>query len=287
MMGCSLNIINSTDGITNTRVPDNHVSINAIVVTYNVLPQESQTLQSLKGSSFNKIVICDNSDRPVPFPQEFSTGCFVYISMQGNKGLSNAYARGLEECESIDYVALFDDDTVVPPYYADQMRHVASKYLADVFLPVVYCNSMIVSPCACKGYSFSPVSSLEKIAGDYSAINSGMCVRVSFYDQNPYNERLFLDYVDHDFMRRAQRNRASIYVVKDIVLDQNLSLYLPQPKASAIARNILFEKDCREFYSDTFPRRIYSAWLIFKRRMLLALRRENAGKNHSPISEEL
>ena len=45
-----------------------------------------------------------------------------------------------------------------------------------------------------------------------SAINSGMVVRASVYKKIRYNEDLFLDCIDHEFMRMVRKYKFSLYI---------------------------------------------------------------------------
>ena len=80
-----------------------------------------------------------------------------------------------------------------------------------------------------------------------SAINSGMAVRLRVYESYRYDESLFLDYVDHDFMAMCREKGLRIHVLEQTRLYQNFSGDSHPGYQQAMTRYSIFEKDFRTF----------------------------------------
>ena len=55
-----------------------------------------------------------------------------------------------------------------------------------------------------------------------TAINSGMIIKTNVYNNVKYNEDLFLDYIDHDFLRNIRKQNKKICII-DEDINQNFS----------------------------------------------------------------
>lgn len=246
--------------------------VSAIIVLYNTQISDSKAINTALLNSFDRIIVCDNSE--ARFNQCGSdTFPIDYFSLGGNQGLPAAYMAGIQKSLDCDYVCFFDDDTAIPYDYATKIRRDIKETRADIYLPMVYCGSILISPCKKHGFSFRSFLPSEKIKGSsFSAINSGMCVSTAFLTYCSFNENLFLDYVDHEFLREAKFKNAKIVIDEKIVLAQDLSLYTETNKEAVLHRQQIFEKDCKVYYSKNFFEKIYAFYLIKKRRVLLKVK---------------
>lgn len=247
------------------------VKISACVVLYNKRANESQSIQSLSKQDLYRLFVIDNStdericqDNQLYFSSQ-TNAC--YRCFHRNIGISSAYNVAIQNVNDSEYLAFFDDDTNVPSTYYEKMCTVLERTHYDIAMPIVKVGSMIVSPCRRTRFSFAPVYSIKEIDSGYSGINSGLCINIEYAKNHLFNERLFLDYVDHDYFDRAFRNEASIGFVPEIALEQNLSLYQPQQGGSESRKQRLkiFRKDCLKYYSSSPVRFIYACLLIIKR----------------------
>lgn len=201
----------------------------AVVVIYNKKIEESLTCSLLKkivGYDI-QIIIVDNSTKT----NENSSVCkkfgWIYLSEGKNLGLSKAYnlvldyLKGKEGC-----VIWFDDDSHVTQKYFDELDSVLKSTDADIIAPVIMAqNGKIYSPNEAR---FFKNKQLKRPDGHikmckFNAINSCTAVRLSVYSDYRYDERLFLDQVDHNFFRDQRRLKRSFYKM-DTVIRHNFSL---------------------------------------------------------------
>lgn len=187
--------------------------IGIIIVIYNKLCSVSETLASLTDTSAYFVLVLDNSTSK-EIRRLNHVYCtehnYIYHDFGENVGLSKAYNFGLSVLEKkTDTVIVMDDDTVVPADYF----HLAEQTLLDdttsaVLVPMVYTGNMLLSPCRRTGALFTRFKSFDSnsiLPVNVSAINSGMIIRLDKFSQlsrqaTLYDENLFLDCVDHDFM---------------------------------------------------------------------------------------
>lgn len=254
-----------------------------IVVAYNRPVDQIDGIRTFMESDFvHRVVICDNStDRsilranveqaPVLSPK------IVYVPMKGNRGLAKAYNRGLQDCES-DFVTIFDDDTAVPAEFFEKVDGYCEREPADIYLPIVRSRDIIMSPCIKRGFSFKAIRSVNELTGvtNISAINSGMVVRRAFYEQCRYDERLFVDSIDHRFMDEAREAHARIVIMRDVHLTQQYSQEI-HDEAKQIARLRIRAKDSRVYYGDSMARRIYCMLMVEYWKIRLAMKYRNPG----------
>lgn len=238
-------------------------SICVIIPIYNTSPQESPAVLA---SAFAKargeiseIVICDNSDqieckeKNNILAKQMS---IEYIDMNGNKGLSNAYNRAVSTVEE-DIICILDDDTRVGRnFFVEINDAVRANPDKDIFLPIVYAGGMLFSPIKAGYFRYKSFKYISDCPKYISGINSGMTVRRTVYDTVQYRDDLFLDCVDHAFIKDARRHGFEIYIVKNARLEQSYSRYSDDLEAS-LTRMKLFANDYRAFYSDSFLRRLY------------------------------
>ena len=227
------------------------MKICAAVVLYNKSCQDSLTCQTLLRSGAEAIspLILDNSTRELGNAAFCAAQGWHYLSMGGNIGLSKAYNRALElfRAENVDLVVWADDDTAFPEIYVSALETAAKTHPeVKVFLPVVMSGETIVSPALYGKYHIARASSVEALSGrTITAINSGMAVRLSAYDNYRYPEEMFLDYLDHDFMRYCREKRFPVLILRDTVLKQSFFADSRPRRADALRRRKLFEKDFR------------------------------------------
>jgi rhamnosyltransferase len=170
---------------------------------------------------------------------------------------------------------LLDDDTVVTAQYFSALLQQAAAVEADVYLPVVHDGKGILSPCRIKGHRVGRLASLEGWSQDMTAINTGMALRLPVIQGLRYDEKYFLDYVDHAFVRRLKAAGAR-FCVLDTALRQEFSNNLRGNREGAMIRFRLFIKDFLLFCSDSASGRAYGRLYVIKRGLVLAARYHSA-----------
>ena len=114
-----------------------------------------------------------------------------------------------------------------------------------------------MSPCKVKGKSFyhSDFCDFNKYIENYSFINSGMCVRSTVFHKIKYDESLFLDFADHDFIKSAKLlNCFKFYVNKEIVVNQLFSGAQKNNFESDFIRFSIFVHDGVVYYKKWYKK---------------------------------
>ncbi|WP_295799598.1 glycosyltransferase [uncultured Treponema sp.] len=231
-----------------------------IIVLYN------QKISAEKFSMLNgRIVFCDNSTDAeiksfnVSFAENLKNDRFFYLDMHGNKGLSKAYNSTIANLSlsENDFVVIFDQDTVIPQNMQFQYENFISENKdADIICPVVLDSVGVMSPSIASGTKFRHIVSIseinEKNLSSYSFINSGMCIKRNVFDRIKYEENLFLDFVDHDFILSAKKNGVKIKLCKKVVLNQNFSGVTKNTYNQDFSRFCIYMKDAKVFYKKWF-----------------------------------
>ena len=248
------------------------VDIYAIMVIYNKKLGKSRTYECLKGQGI-KIVVCDNSTGDYDNEAAAKLDGVGYVSMEGNKGLACAYNEGLDfihreyTVTDRDYVCLFDDDTYVPDEYFDLVRQSSE----DILLPVVTDGRSIMSPVLMKKDIVKRIESKAKIFETdsrlLSGINSGMAVCAGVFEKYRYRREMFLDYIDHIFIRHM-RECEKYPKVLDVELVQRFSA-IDDDKKAAVARFVIQKKDLKIFYKDNKAGYYY---VVIRKHIKLALK---------------
>ena len=245
-----------------------------IIIVYNKNVNDSTTYNCLKTQNNLQIVVCDNSTRDFGNKDLVLAEGYQYIDMQGNAGLSKAYNKALdaisvENPEMKGYVSLFDDDTYIPNAYFQKLKEEIKDKRSDIYLPIVKDEIGILSPSVMKKYychrAPEDVWSIKK--EELCGINSGMAIRLRVFKKYRYDERIFLDYVDHGFIRDMRKRHRKVSIM-DVEIKQTFSSNTDNKEKSMI-RFQIFKKDINEFYRDGFWNRFFYYYVITRRKMQL------------------
>lgn len=244
----------------------------SILVVYNRDIDDSISYRMLKRRNI-PVIVCDNSTISNQNRNEVERDKNIYLSMNGNRGLSYAYNKALDWIdenqghERNGYVVFFDDDTQISEEFFCMMEKKIEEYRPDILLPVVLDDLGIMSPVQISSNKYctrckDPFHvSKERISG----INSGMVVSLQIYRQYRYDERLFLDYVDHNFLWDMKQQKKNIQVV-DVKLQQ-ASSSLKDDAQKAIVRLRIFKKDINVFYGDRILERFVYYYVMIRRKL--------------------
>lgn len=191
-----------------------------IIVIHNKLCSDSDTISSFSEHLPYLVLVLDNSTEKTVCSQN-EQYClkhgYDYHSFGANLGLSPAYNYGIAHImDQTDKVILFDDDTTLP----DTFFQFAEKAIANypdsaVMVPHVYAGRKLISPCRRFGplfLRFRPHVFERELQANASAINSGMIIKLGiinlpFENELLYDEKLFLDCIDHDFILNRVRGQ--------------------------------------------------------------------------------
>lgn len=223
----------------------------AVVVVYNTRCEDSITCQALKTVSKQNIsvTIYDNSTEDYGNRVYCEEKGWQYLGGEGNIGLSKAYNACIDALiGKIDWICLFDDDTVITGDYFSMLRD-AIQGGDDLYAPLIFSNQRILSPCRIRedfrAILFPDEETVLSYTGkDLTAINTGMAISMRIFQDYRYDERIFLDGIDHVFVRDMAKR--GIYVHPfPYTCEQNFSADEKSSEESAKKRFSIFCKDMK------------------------------------------
>lgn len=251
------------------------MELTLIMVIYNKRLTDTLTFSSIRKWKDVRVILCDNSTRDQGnriLAQEFG---YQYIWMEGNQGLAKAYNRALDALgPGKGVVCLLDDDTRLPEDYPEKIRLAHARNHAKIWLPLVKDQTGYLSPAIVTGYGWKRIARPEEVDVPgvlLTGINSGMAVDRKIMQEYRYDERYFLDFIDHAFLRDMRRRNVPMMVLKDVVLEQTFSSDV-QSKQAAKERFSHFKKDVKRFYSASPTARRYGQKILLRRRCKLCLK---------------
>ena len=200
------------------------MTICVVIVVFNKEISSSVTCSRLLRNGKYNILVVDNSTKANKNQEYCEKQDISYLSMGGNKGLSKAYNAAIEYCHDADVIVFMDDDTEVPDVYFKKLNQAVNDNPdIDIFAPIIKGQDGVVySPnnyCFLKNHLVS--SPIKDVKSDrFNAISSCLAVRKTVFDNYRYNEKLFVDEVDHCFCRE-QRKRRKRFGIINVVINQN------------------------------------------------------------------
>lgn len=249
-------------------------SIYAVVVVYNISCSQSKTCQCLTEQKDINVMVMDNSTRDYQNEQYCLQQGWSYYSMQGNKGLAKAYNRVLDELDKKQGIVVwFDDDTIVPKGYFNELSIAVQNHPeADIFVPKIYDEKAMLSPCLIKGYSVSRLADADDYNSleNLTAINTGMACRLSLFEHYRYDERYFLDCIDHAFIRDMKKRGHNIFVF-NTKLAHRFSDNIHDNKQADMTRFKIFARDFALFCSNDIAGRCFYIYKMLARGFKLCL----------------
>lgn len=186
-------------------------TVGSCTVLYN--PNES-VLTNLNSYSncVDVSVVVDNSDTKNEISQSLKNDPnFIYIDMDGNKGIAAALNKGIEYLNSknIDFALTMDQDSLFPTKYYPNILKLVNKYKTDY--------SVI-------GLNFNQDNGgLDEIIEVPYWITSGNFVNISdFMSVGGFMNELFIDYVDFELGYKFKKNGFKICYLKDFSLKHTI-----------------------------------------------------------------
>lgn len=264
----------------------NKRQISCIIVLYNMNYKDSYTFKYLLECPEYKqgiidIVAVDNSVRSYHNSDVDNLERVIYVSMNGNKGLSKAYNAGLDAIEKnygLDnrMIVILDDDTEMGKDYFKEVIKASGDAIHSIFLPIVKDQTGYLSPSFMFKYKCKRCYDLDDITDEnICGINSGMAIKGELFKNYRYNEDMFLDYIDHNFLRDMKRKHIGIRVL-DVELHQNFSSDTDTYK-QAKHRLKIFKKDIRVYYSHGFMEYMTYCYVMVRRKLSLLRKYKRIG----------
>jgi glycosyltransferase involved in cell wall biosynthesis len=177
------------------------------------------------------MVIYDNSPAPMwRGDGERRDGFRIrYISDTSNPGVSKAYNTGFEIARQLrkKLLLLLDQDTVFPENtFSNYAAAIEAHADCPLFAPILMSHGKIYSPC---GQILNANFHLRRVrpgrgsVRGKSLLNSGLCIRLDAFDKvGGFDEKIPLDFADHDFMKRY-RTHFDSFVLIDVVCEHGFS----------------------------------------------------------------
>lgn len=231
------------------------------IVCFRVLYWECESYISLVRSyilnnkgEFLNIFVFDNTDFHEWFDHHPTLPPFVrinYIRARDNPGISKAYNAIAEfsSMQRMDWIVFLDQDTALPENFYSVYSGFAQSATKGIAVPTVYSDRKLISPSY---YRFFRTAEIRDVPQDslklqnITCINSGLMISVNdFYRIGKYNEKLRLDFCDHEFIERASKKIRDIHIL-NIRLYQDFSTD-SNDISSALFRYGLFIKDLKTY----------------------------------------
>ncbi len=212
-------------------------NIFAVIVLYKTKLSDSKTFLSLtqslnlNGAALNVLIYDNSPEFNLKTNFNYREWNITYIPDADNNGVSKAYNAGAKIAaqKGIEWIIIFDQDTVFP----ENTIAIYTKAIIDypaykIFTPIMFISeNVIVSPCKFKLMRGSSLNYLDPGPNTFrnlSAINCGMCINLRSFEQNEgYNEKIRLDFSDHDFIKRFKNKVSEKFIVLDLKVRHDLS----------------------------------------------------------------
>ncbi|GAM11021.1 glycosyl transferase family 2 [Geobacter sp. OR-1] len=215
--------------------------------------------RSLTTSGFSlDLFIHDNSPFVQSVDNSFKSLKIIYHHDPTNPGVAGAYNAGARFARESGkkWLLLLDQDTSFPVNALDvYAQAVADNAAIEMFAPRLVSHGRIFSPCgycAGIGYHLGRVESGLMSLQGRGILNSGMLVRVDAFDAvGGFDERIPLDFADHDFCRRFADKFPAVFIL-DLDCGHGFSDREEAPLEAALARFAFFCRGAR-YSMRSFP----------------------------------
>lgn len=259
----------------------NVIILNSVFVIYNIDITDSISIKTVSKAVIPheinmRILVCDNSVVST-LKNKNESYCngngWSYIDMGGNLGLSKAYNKALLNITETEWVVLFDQDTLIPENFFVELLKSIKKY-PSILMHVPYVESLgrRISPSVIYGHFIRNGKKIKDGENnEITAINSGMAMHRSiFCKTGMYDERFFLDCIDHHYVRIYKKNGGKIAVF-NCKLEQAFSGDDHSDWEKDYCRFLIYKKDFYLFCRDSFTGKIYYFLKIVMRALRLSL----------------
>lgn len=199
-----------------------------LVVLYKQKISESKTCISLKENNIqnfceNKIIVWDNSPEAINSQkianEFFNSETIEFKHTPENLSLSKIYNAVIDNNQDFDFIQILDQDSkIIRENYNSYLNQVFNENSnINIFLPKIYSNQKLYSPGKffIKGWHFKEINFGLNKYRFYTAITSGLCIRLHFLRKTKirFNEDLSLYCIDTDFIYKVRKFDSRFYVL--------------------------------------------------------------------------
>lgn len=185
------------------------MNIAAVIVLYRPNDDVFNCIETY-AKQVKQIYLIDNSE--APDVDRFRVYCqnrpFEYYALGNNFGIAKALNIGAEKAiaDGFDYLLTMDQDSRAAPGMVERLYSVGEK--------VGWQSIVMLAPMHRIGWEH------ERIPGEYASVvtawTSGCLVNLSAYRTiGPFEEKLFIDFVDHEYCLRSKRYGFQVIKVAD------------------------------------------------------------------------
>ena len=191
-----------------------------VVIYNNDIEQYYSEYKKILNYKANKVYFIDNSDnvdiqtKNLKYCQKISLS---YYSMFGNKGLSVAYNKAIDNIQEANYIVFLDDDTEITQEYFDCL-YSNFDLKKDVYIPYIIAqNKKIYSPNEAGYFKNKLIKAGQIPSHNINGIMSCTAVKYSLIKKIRFDERLFVDQVDQLLFDKFRQYDAEIKILNVIV----------------------------------------------------------------------
>lgn len=196
-------------------------NIAAVIITYNTGNEFSKNVLSLKKHVGEVIVIDNGSNKETLSMLRGLKEEITLIELNENKGIAYALNRGIEYAVNNDFqwVLTLDHDSTVSDSMISNMLSVYNSIDESEKEKIV-----MLTPKHVEEKQMDVVSKSQENKWEYvlTEITSGALTKADFYKNELYDEKLFIDLVDHDYCLRINSMGYKIIRVNSAILIHNL-----------------------------------------------------------------
>jgi rhamnosyltransferase len=196
-----------------------------VVVTYNPGPYLAGHLRALR-EQIAQVVVVDNGSSDVEAVRRAcgETGCRL-VRNDRNLGIAAALNQGAAAAleAGAEWLAMFDQDSLPPPGAVDALLQLARAHPRSERIGVI---AMTHSDRGTGRPYHAPSDVLEEGPGWRvlrTTITSGSLARCAVLRElGGFEERLFIDFVDHEFCLRLRRHGWLVVEAPDVVMTHSM-----------------------------------------------------------------
>ena len=202
-------------------------SVSAVIITYNVENDFKNRINKLKGK-VNEIIVVDNGSKAetISMLKELEKEITI-IYLEKNKGIAYALNKGIKYSieKGYDWILTLDHDSIVTDNMINNMLKCYEGFEGELKEKVAMLVPVHVEE---KEHENNHVINNEEVASKLytevlTEITSGALTKSSIYKNvGLYDEKLFIDLVDHDYCLALNKKGFKVIQVNSAVLIHNL-----------------------------------------------------------------
>jgi len=253
----------------------NNVTYNLllVIIIYKEKLMDSDTYKSLISNySYIPLFVYDNSPVAQHSQDEFKQNV-KYVSNTSNVGLSYAYNRAAEYAKENGYewILLMDQDTLFCENILEIFQTaIHENPYVSIFAPIIFSGKLLISPSKINIFKSlkKPITGLLPLS-KYNVINSGMLINIeAMQSVGGYNEEVWLDYSDYEFLKRMRKGGFSFLFVIDGICYQSFSDHIQTPQQK-LDRYAIFCRCLQKCERNTLMEDLFFLYQVLKRMISL------------------